>query len=217
MIDATARLYRDVQVASSEIGPNTIVGDFSRIRDSLIEEYCCIDRQNLLMNVSLGKRSYTGPWDMIFHCEIGSYCSISYGVTIGAPEHNYTRPSTHQFIYDSKYGLFEDCTTIRDEKFLLDLKIGNDVWIGCNSTILRGVRIGDGAIIAANAVVTKDVPPYAIVAGVPAKIIKYRFSDDVIEKLLDICWWYWPDSKIKENHIFFKKENLTIHDFKYII
>lgn len=74
--------------------------------------------------------------------------------------------------------------------------IGNDVWIGANAIILQGVTIGDGAIIAAGAVVTKDVPPYAIVGGVPAKVIKYRFSDEVILKLLQIKWWDKPEEWI---------------------
>jgi len=77
--------------------------------------------------------------------------------------------------------------------------IGNDVWIGANAIILQGVTIGDGAIVAAGAVVTKDVPPYAIVGGVPAKVIKYRFPDSTIVKLLEIKWWDKPEEWILEN------------------
>ncbi|MEZ8122597.1 CatB-related O-acetyltransferase [Vibrio splendidus] len=77
--------------------------------------------------------------------------------------------------------------------------IGNDVWMGANVILLPGIVIGDGAVIAAGAVVSKDVPPYAIVGGVPAKIIKHRFSDDIIEGLLDTQWWNWDDAKIKSH------------------
>ena len=80
-----------------------------------------------------------------------------------------------------------------------DVVIGNDVWIGMHATILSGVTIGDGAVVAAHAVVTKDVPPYAIVAGNPAKVVKMRFSDDVIKHLLEMKWWNWPINRIKEN------------------
>ena len=80
-----------------------------------------------------------------------------------------------------------------------DIHVGNDVWIGATSTIMSGITIGDGAIIGAGSTVTKDVPPFAIVAGNPGKIVKYRFTDDQIEKLLQISWWNWEENKIKEN------------------
>lgn len=80
-----------------------------------------------------------------------------------------------------------------------DIVIGNDVWIGYEAIVMQGVTIGDGAIIGARAVVTKDVPPYTIVGGVPAKPIRKRFSDEMISQLLEIKWWEWPYDKIKEN------------------
>ena len=79
-----------------------------------------------------------------------------------------------------------------------NITIGNDVWIGAKSTIMSGVKIGDGAVIGSGSVVAKDVPPYAIVVGNPAKIIKYRFDENQIEDLLKISWWNWPENKIKE-------------------
>ena len=96
---------------------------------------------------------------------------------------------------------------IRNKKLDIDytksinnpVTIGNDVWIGANVCILPGISIGDGAVLAAGAVITKDVPPYAIVGGVPAKVIKYRFSEDIIKKLLKIKWWNWEEEKVKKN------------------
>jgi len=105
--------------------------------------------------------------------------SVAYGVRIGLPEHPVNMVSTSPKIYRNIKS-----KDIKDVYF--PPIIGNDVWIGANAIILQGVTIGDGAVIAAGAVVTKDVPPYAIVGGVPAKVIKYRFSDDVILKLLEI-------------------------------
>ena len=88
--------------------------------------------------------------------------------------------------------------------------IGNDVWIGANVIILPGTWIGDGAILAAGAVITKNVEPYAIVGGVPAKIIKKRFSDKIIEKMLLIKWWDWEDSEIKKNlELFYQPEKFV--------
>ena len=80
-----------------------------------------------------------------------------------------------------------------------DINVGNDVWIGAMSTIMSGITIGDGAIVGAGSTVTKDVPPFAIVAGNPGKIVKYRFTEEQIEKLLQISWWNWEENKIKEN------------------
>lgn len=80
-----------------------------------------------------------------------------------------------------------------------DIVIGNDVWIGYEAIVLSGVTIGDGAIVGTRAVVTKDVPPYTIVGGIPAKPIRNRFSDEVIASLLEIKWWEWPDEKIQRN------------------
>ena len=80
-----------------------------------------------------------------------------------------------------------------------DINVGNDVWIGVMSTIMSGITIGDGAIVGAGSTVTKDVPPFAIVAGNPGKIVKYRFTEEQIEKLLQISWWNWEENKIKEN------------------
>jgi len=79
-----------------------------------------------------------------------------------------------------------------------DITIGNDVWIGAKSTIMSGVKIGHGAVIGSGSVVAKDIPPYAIVVGNPAKIVKYRFDEQQIEDLLGIAWWDWEESKIKE-------------------
>lgn len=89
------------------------------------------------------------------------------------------------------------------------MEIGNDVWIGYGATILSGVRIGDGAIVGANAVVTKDVPPYAIVAGNPAHVIRMRFSPQIISDLLQIQWWNWPFDKIRKNMPLLLSDNIT--------
>lgn len=125
---------------------------------------------------------------------IGNFCSIARGTAILEYNHN-AECITSYFI---KYRVF-------GEKFGADIVskgaiyIGNDVWIGTQSTILTGVTIGDGAIIAANSVVSKDVPPYAIVGGTPAKVLRYRFDDDIIAKLVELKWWNWNIEKIELN------------------
>ncbi|MNI40841.1 Chloramphenicol acetyltransferase [compost metagenome] len=91
--------------------------------------------------------------------------------------------------------------------------IGNDVWIGANAVILPGVTLGDGAVIGAGAVVTKDVPPYAIVGGVPAKVIRYRFTPEEIEVLLRIKWWEWEIEEIKSKAYLLKNPALLFEEF----
>ena len=142
--------------------------------------------------------------------QFGRFCAVGPNLVVGMPEHSAQSLTPHIMFpnYDSAWANnFTDYANDNEEaintirlKQKEELKskgmvtIGNDVWIGGNVTIMRGVTVGDGAIIAAGAVVVKDVPAYSIVGGVPAKIIKYRFSDDIIDKLLRLKWWeYGPD------------------------
>ena len=155
---------------------------------------------------------------------IGRFCSINKTARI-VVNHPMTSVCTHSFIdvrmfnskeemkrideYVEKYGTYEGnhpfrASKIRDNK---PVEIGNDVWIGANVVILPGVKIGDGAILAAGAIVTKDVEPYSIVGGVPAKHIKYRFSDELVAAFMRIKWWEWPVDKIKDNlELFYQPE-----------
>ncbi len=134
---------------------------------------------------------------------IGKFCQIAYGTTfiLSDANHQMSGFSTYPFFI---FGNFSDkAPSWKDYKLDLtnkgDTIIGNDVWFGHKSTIMNAVTIGDGAIIAAKAVVTKDVSPYSIVAGNPAKVVKKRFSDDIIEQLCKIKWWDWEYEKISKN------------------
>ena len=126
---------------------------------------------------------------------IGKFCSIADGVRILlGGEHNYRLGSTYPF--DNILIRFHELgPTVKTKG---DITIGNDVWIGYGAIILSGVSIGDGAVIGAGSLVTKDVAPYAIVAGNPAKLIKYRFNPDTIKHLLELRWWNQPWNKIRE-------------------
>ena len=207
-VDDSVNLYFRSWIRDSILRKKVIVGESSRVTSSNVEEYVRIDRNNLIYHSSLGRYSYTGPFDMIFKAKIGSFCSISYGVTIGPPEHDYHKFTTHPFLYDPTYEVFDKGEILENHKFEKKMEIGSDVWIGCNTTILRGCTIGNGAIIGANSLVNKDVPPYAIVAGTPARIIKYRFDNETIEKLLALKWWEWSIEIIKANKSLFVDNNI---------
>ncbi len=133
--------------------------------------------------VEIGDWSYVNSGTLVGSGIIGRYCSVSYDCQIGLGQHPVDWLSTSPRVYRLIPGLEEW------DDYASPPRIGNDVWIGGNAIVLQSVVIGDGAIIAAGAVVTKDVPPYAIVGGVPAKIIRYRFSALRIEQLLRERWW----------------------------
>ncbi len=133
--------------------------------------------------------------------KIGKFCSIACGAKFLFTSANHTMRSlsTYPFpIFFEEWGLdVKNITRAWDNKG--DIVVGNDVWIGFEAVILSGVTIGDGAIIGTHAVVTKDVAPYTVVGGVPAKFIRKRFSDEVILELLKLQWWNWSESRIKQN------------------
>lgn len=125
---------------------------------------------------------------------IGKYCSIASGVTVALGNHNAGAVST--FPFAALRAFWPSAPSQGDHSTKGDVTIGNDVWIAANAFIGSGVTIGDGAVIAAHAVVTKSVPPYAVVGGNPARILKFRFSSGIIERLLSLAWWDWPDEKV---------------------
>lgn len=129
--------------------------------------------------------------------EIGGFCAIGVNVTVILSNHYYDYPAIEFDFYKKYFGKYP--YKIEKRKNIIE----NDVWIGDNVIILPEITIGTGAIIGAGAIVTKDVPPYAIVGGNPAKILKYRFSKKVIDELLDSKWWEWDDEKIVQNSDFF--------------
>lgn len=128
--------------------------------------------------------------------EIGAFTSIAANVNYSAGNHPLSCVSMHPFFFFDQVGFLEDSIPEfmpkRDK-----IMIGHDVWLGRDVTILTGITIGTGAMVAAGAVVTKDVPPYAIVGGVPAKVIRMRFDEAKIEKLLQSAWWTWNDEKLR--------------------
>jgi len=206
-VAAGCKIYRFSTVKNSTLADRCVVGDFTRITDSELGSDVQIDRFSLLYKSSIGAYSYTGPYDMVFHATIGRFCAIAWGVTIGPSEHDYRRLTMHDFVYNDRYGLKPPGEPVAYDRFSKKMEIGHDVWIGANATILRGVKIGNGAVIGANAVVTKDVAPYAIVAGCPARLIRYRFPKRRIRELEELAWWNWPADQIRKHYHLFSSDN----------
>lgn len=170
-------------IKDSHIGIYTSFGPFTEISESVIDDYTYL-MQNCQVQYS----------------DVGKFCSIASYVRLHPVNHPMWRPTTHHMTYRRKsYGMGDtDDGEFFDWRRGNKVTIGHDVWLGHNVTVHAGVTIGHGAAIGSGSVVTKDIPPYAVAVGVPAKVIKYRFSDDVIEKLLDIKWWDWPCEKLKD-------------------
>ncbi len=209
-ISETAKIYRNVDIRNSVIGDNSLVADDVVLRDSVLDKYVEIQRRGYINSSNVGFGTYTGLNTVVHFADIGKYCGISWGCSIvGLAWHDYQNLSSYpksrwKRIFDVEIGTETDKSHI---------KLGNDVWMGCNSVVLNGLEIGDGAVIGAGSVVTKDVPPYAVVAGNPAKIIKMRFSDEIIETLLKIKWWDFPPEVIAEDIQFFRT-HLTDENLK---
>ncbi len=180
-----------------------------RFKNSTIDGLCCIDNKTsigsnchvlgntILNNCTIASYSYIGRNSLVQNSTIGAYCSIANDVFMGLGSHPKEHFSTSPLFYRVRntFNLsIIDCDLNFDE--CSPIIIGNDVWIGARAIIMDGVTVGDGAIVAANAVVTKDVPPYAIVAGIPAKVLSYRFQQEKVDMLLSLKWWDLPIEEI---------------------
>jgi acetyltransferase-like isoleucine patch superfamily enzyme len=174
---------------------------------SSIDKKAQIYRSSQIYNSKIGAYSYIGPGSSIVCTDIGKFCSIAQKVNIGLGSHNMNVISTSPIFFSKKNATGYTWTTENAFEEFERIVIGNDVWIGMNAMLMSGITIGDGAVIAAGAVVTKDVPPYAVIGGVPAKIIKYRFPEETIIKLLEVKWWDFPDATLKKNVALFNNEN----------
>lgn len=177
------------------------------LSDTNLEEFCNIAHHAQISNSSIGKRTSIGRYTKIQYADIGKYCSISWDVTIGAIGHPMRAISMHAFSYRKQFGICNENLYLKHDR----VTIGNDVWIGCNVVILPGVKIGSGAVIGAGSVVTKDIAPYEIVAGNPARHKRFRFEQDIREKLLISQWWDLDDESLKANlELFHPQNDLTV-------
>jgi len=180
---------KKLKIGYMSYGKNSSFGLYNTLQDNVS-----------LVDVELGNFSCVSFQTAIAKTKIGKFCSIGPNCKIGLGKHpvkNFI--STHPAFFSSKRTqmTFADKSYFQESDSII---IGNDVWLGANTIIIDSVTIADGVIVAAGSVVTKDIPPYAIIGGVPAKIIKYRFEKDEIDKLLKIKWWDMDIEYLKNNY-----------------
>lgn len=193
-ISGKAKIFHGVRVVDSLIGDYCSLGDDSDVGKSTLSAYVQLNKRNLIRSSSIGTGSHTGSNTTVTFAEIGRYCSISWNVSIGGKNHDYLCPSTLTSDWWKK--TFD----VEVEEWRSDSRciVGNDVWIGTGALVLSGVTVGDGAVIGGGSVVTHDVPPYAIAAGVPAKIIGWRYPEETRDRLLELAWWNWDREAIRK-------------------
>lgn len=170
--------------------PNISVGDFTMYND-FVHDPVLFEKQNVLYHYPVNRDKLV----------IGKFCSIACGAKflMNSGNHSMRSLAAYPFpLFYEEWGLDRgDVADAWDNRG--DIVIGNDVWIGYEAVIMAGVTVGDGAIIGTRAVVTRDVAPYTIVGGIPAKPIRKRFTEDTIARLQDIRWWDWPAERIRKN------------------
>lgn len=181
-------LNREPNLGRNVMLEETTLGAYTQILDHCVLEEC-----------DIGDFTYLAGYNQVAYASIGKFCSIATFVRINPGNHpTYTRVAQHHFTYRSAMFAFgEDDAAFFDWRREDRVTIGHDVWIGHNATVMPGVTIGNGAVVGTGAVVTKDVEPYAIVAGVPAKRIRMRFDGETIARIERVAWWDWSEETIK--------------------
>jgi len=171
------------------------------IKDSYVGHYTEIGENWKILESTFGHYSYAAGSDGVIHyCDVGNFCSIASHVVINPGDHPMHRVTQHHCTYRVRQYGFGDA----DREEFFDWRrgrrctVGHDVWMGHSVKLMASVNVGTGCVIGAGSVVTKDIPPYSIAVGSPAKVIRKRFEDKLIDQMLEIAWWNWERSKLEQ-------------------
>lgn len=189
-----------VDADSNTLGPWPTIDATARVRDSVIGAWTWLGPRTMIAESSFGDYSYTAGDVSIIYSDVGKFCSIASHARLNPGNHPMDRVTQHHMTYRRvQYGLADS----DDEEFFNwrrahRVRVGHDIWIGHGALLMPGVSVGTGAVVGAGAVVTRDVEPYTIVVGVPARPLRQRFPPPVAEALLAIAWWDWPREVLVE-------------------
>lgn len=188
-------------MAGKKLGLEPLVDPTAQVRQATLGRYTEIGARTVFAESTLGDYSYVVNDSNVIYTTIGKFCSIAAMTRINPGNHPMDRASQSHFTYRAS-AYFEDA---QDDAAFFDWRrshavtIGHDVWIGHGAIILAGRSIGTGAVVAGGAIVTKDVAPYTIVAGNPARVIRRRFPQEIAERLTTLAWWDWSHEKLRES------------------
>jgi phosphonate metabolism protein (transferase hexapeptide repeat family) len=193
-------LPNQLQIEQPPLGERPSIHPSSEIRDCQIGGWTEIGPNSIIAETTFGDYSYAHSDVMIIYAEIGKFCSIASHVRINPGNHPMDRVTQHHCTYRRRqYGFgTADDDAFFDWRRAARCVIGHDVWIGHGALVMPGVRVGTGAVIGAGAVVTRDVAPYEVVVGGPARAVRRRFDEDTIARLMAVAWWDWDRATLEQ-------------------
>lgn len=183
---------------------------FATVVESKVDKTAKIEKNTNVRYSEIGKYTYVSARTSVIYAQIGNFCSIAAGVAIGGGGHDIEGVSSSP-LFNKGCNIFGKNFGNKSFQPFKSTEIGHDVWIGNRAIVLQGIKIGNGAVIGAGSVVTKDVEPYDIVAGNPARVIRKRFDSNVIEKLEESQWWYFDDDKLSQYGNYFVSPDYFIN------
>jgi len=185
-------------MAGKQLSTTPLVDPSAKLTSTTLGIYCEVGARTILQEVSMGDYSYVVNDSQITYTTIGKFCSIAANSRLNALEHPIERLTQHKVSYrpNEYFRWLGVDAAFRQRRQSKAVTIGHDVWIGHGAVIMPGLHIGNGAVVGANAVVTHDVAPYTIAAGVPAKLLRPRFAADIAARIERLAWWDWPVEKL---------------------
>jgi phosphonate metabolism protein (transferase hexapeptide repeat family) len=182
-----------------KLGPEPVVHPSARLDETTLGRFTEVAEGVVMLNAALGDYSYISRFSDVANTTIGKFANIASFARIGATDHPMDRASQHHFLYRSAdyWADAENDSAFFEHRAARRVVIGHDVWIGHGAMAMPEVTIGHGAVLAAQAVATRDVPPYAIVAGVPARVVKARQPPNIAERLMALEWWDWDHARLR--------------------